>query len=389
MWSYSDKSIPQCCCLSTLFAYFCVIAGCSTESSIDQHPVHPQFFSGVPNDKPFTLTLHRPKRLDLPKDEIKKIRRLSHPLENGMTASLILHVLHAHGLEAEFDNPKLHTGADLLKLFTDDQRSRTFFGEPAVIRSRYGIRCAVSPNEIGAREHHRDQALGIFAEMGLPLTTSIHVAGNEYHLRDLLIDSIANYGSNQNEIEWTAFSYALYLPPVTSWKNKFGDQFTFDDMAEAIIARPLDKGSCSGSHLVWAMIALIRVDKEESPILSPSVHEKLWARLQEIVRVALEKQNGDGSWGSDWNLPLLPPTHVDEGSLDYHALQPKLVATSHIAEWMMHLPKELTVPDEVIHRAGAWLYRQWQNLSDKTFVAENFCPCSHAAVVLGALCGKE
>jgi hypothetical protein len=123
-------------------------------------------------------------------------------------------------------------------------------------------------------------------------------------------------------------------------------------------------------------------------ILSAPVRERLWKRLGKIVRVAVEQQAPDGSWGTDWNAELLPKGRKGRLS-DHRSLDHKLLATSHIPEWMMYLPQELEVPNEVIQQAGRWLFRQWSTINDKTFVADNFCPCSHAAVVLGMLCKKE
>jgi hypothetical protein len=379
--------------VGALLAWCCAIAGCSGEVPADTRLAVGRYVSGEMDDQPFVLTLRRPQPLAIGNTEIASIRRLSHPLEEGMTASLALHVLHAHGLQAVFDNPQLPTGADLLQLFTDDRRGRAFFGEPAIIKSRYGIRCAVSPNEITAREYHRDQALAVFAEMGLSLSTPFLVGGETLPLRDLLVDSIANYSSRQEELDWTALAYALYLPPITSWQNKYGETFTFDDMTDTLLNRPLNSGSCSGSHLAWAMIAIARVDQESTPILSDPVRKRLWARLRQIVRAAQETQGAEGTWGTDWSLALLPTEAANHGLSDHHTLAHELLVTSHIAEWCMHLPQELTVPDEVVQRAGRWLFRQWRRVGDsdhgKDFVAKNFCPCSHAAVVLGALCEGE
>jgi hypothetical protein len=384
-----DRDVLRAASVTASLLWICLTAGCSPQHSEARVNPSTELGEELADRIPLQLPMHRPKRLDLPEAETQAIRRLSHPLKKGMTASLVLHVLHAHGLDATFDRPLLGSGAELLALFTDDRSSRAFFGEPTMIRTRHGIRWAVNPEDASAREYHRDQLLGAIAELGLPLSTPFQISGAQHTAFDLLQDSIANYSNEQVEIEWTAFAYALYLPPTKSWRNKYGQAFTFDDLAKEVINRPLDSGSCTGSHLVWAMIAIDRADRVAGPLLSAPVRETLTSRLREIVDAAVHAQNPDGSWGSDWNARLLPAGHIHDAPSSYDSLKHQRLATSHIPEWLMHLPEELTVPDEVVHRAGRWLFRQWRNVHDESFVAENFCPCSHAAAVLGVLCDME
>ncbi len=372
--------------VGVLLGGFLTMSGCVQSGAT---PAPPIGSAQEAADLPFTLTRRSIPRLDLPDGEVQAIRVLSFPLKEGMSASLVLHVLHAHGLEARFGHASPASGGELLKLFTDDRAGIAFFGEPVVSKTRHGIRCAVAPSRRSAREHHRDQALGVFSELGLPLSTPFTIAGEAHSLREMLDDSLANYSSRQVEVDWTAFAYALYLPPKRSWTNKYGEPFTFDDLAESVMARPLGSGSCAGSHLVWAMIALVRVDQEHTPILSPPVREKLRTRLKEVVRGAVESQRPDGSWWTDWHSSLSPSDARPGVQPNHSTLASRLLATSHIPEWLMHLPEEIPVPVESIHRASGWLYQQWREVQSTDFVAEHFCPCSHAAAVLSAICGED
>src|SRR5207302_3298465 len=97
-------------------------------------------------------------------------------------------------------------------------------------------------------ELHRDQTLAAFAELGLPLSFTLQGDGGTGTLRDVLDDSLANFHLGQKELAWTALAYALYLPPVKSWINRYGERFGFDQLVSEMLDRPLDAESCGGTH---------------------------------------------------------------------------------------------------------------------------------------------
>ena len=50
----------------------------------------------------------------------------------------------------------------------------------------------------------------------------------------------------------------------------------------------------------------------------------------------------------------------------------------------MLLPPELRVRDDLLQRAGQWLHAHLRD-ADPQFVRDNFCPCTHGAIVLELL----
>src|SRR5262249_24044707 len=137
----------------------------------------------------------------------------------------------------------------------------------------------------------------------VPLSHPLRFTDGTLSLREVLRDSIANYHPHQKELEWTALAYGLYLPPAREWTNRFGERESFDGLVEQLLARDLHKSSCCGTHVMYTLTILARVD-QQTPILGPEVRDRLWQKLCHAVRVALEAQAADGSWSPDWNKAL-------------------------------------------------------------------------------------
>ena len=314
-----------------------------------------------------------------PERELAQILHRVEPLQTGMSASLCLHSLMAHGLDARFENNRIRSGRDLLRLFTDDRFGRAYFGAPVMIRTRYGLRPVTERDATATTEKHYDQTLGCLAQLGLPLSEPILVDGTTGSLRDVLRDSIACFELRQSEIEWTVLAYASYLPPHREWVNKFGERFSFDELASELLNRDLTKASCCGGHVVEAVLTLLKADRSVADVLSPTVRRRLSDRLREFVQAAISEQAADGSWGPRWFHAM--SSVREHPRPDNRRVERRLLATSHIAHWMMYLPDEVRVPRDALHRAHRWLHFTLKDVSPE-FVQENFCPCSHGAWVL-------
>lgn len=324
--------------------------------------------------EPFPSKLHGPLGQALP-----RILRQVEPTAAALPASLCLHVLNAHGLDGQFQSSLIGSSQQLLRLFTNDAAGRAYFGAPVIFRTRSGLRVRSSPDDGAAREKHYDQTLGCFAQLGLPLSLPIQVGGASLALRDLLRDSIASFDLRQVEIEWTAIAFTAYLPPHRSWVNKFGDHFSFDQLADELERRDLTKASCCGCHVVEAMLQLLRVNEEVATVLTPAVRDRLAARLQTLVRAVAAEQASDGSWGPRWFGAS--GSQAATAWPDTQRVEARLLATSHLAHLLMNLPPRLALGDDRLQRSLEWLDDQLKDV-DQGFVQENFCPCSHGAWVL-------
>ncbi|MDR3637799.1 MAG: hypothetical protein P4L84_28595 [Isosphaeraceae bacterium] len=313
--------------------------------------------------------------------------RIRPPAERKVPVSFFLHVLRLHGLDGRFDHPSLKTGRDVLRLLTDERFGRSYFGAPAVTRTRHGVEfigagASLEEHEL-ASETHRDQCLASLAELGLPLSTPLLVGDEHLTLQAALSDSLANFHLKQEEFPWTAIAYTLYLPPQREWVNKFGERYTFDDLVDRLLTTPFEKASCGGTHLGYALTLLYRVDREHAPILSPAARGRLNERLARTVAAVLQNQAADGSWSLDWGRALY--SSVDAPSQDAASAEGQLLATGHLAEWLLYLPREYAVPDDRLSRAGLWLQSRLGEFQGDSVSDGIVCPYTHAACVLRAL----
>jgi hypothetical protein len=309
-------------------------------------------------------------------------RLLQEPLPGATNVSCCCHLLRLYGLEP-IPHSRFASGRDVVAALTDHKLSATLFGEPIFFQTRSGIRYR-DPDiqRIVTGENHRDICLATFAELGLPLTTPMTTPSGSFSLRDLLRDSTDSFDINQDELAWTAIAYALDLAPQGGWANRDGESFTFDDLANALLRKPLQNASCGGTHLLYAMTVLWRVDCSR-PHLSESVRNALAQRLRQSVTAAVAAQHKEGYWILDWHAmdkekPEMPRIRPRD------TLDRRLLATGHLLEWLELLPEQFQPPKDVYRRAARWLSAV---LADgfRVTTSDSFCPPVHAACAVKAL----
>lgn len=333
-------------------------------------------------ETPFSVTPTFSEPLDLPATELPLDEQVPPPKKELITVPDVLHLLHAHGLEARFHDSDFQSGGELLSLLTNQAVGRSCFHEPAFVRTRYGLRFVTRGEGPGQPyfEAHRDQCLAAFGELGLPLSTPLVLeTTGEGALRDVLADSLANFDIHQSEPAWTAIAYSLYLPPMRRWKNRYGEEYSFDDLAAALLNCPLDQTSCGGTHQLHALVVMARVD-QEAPFLSPDRRRSIDTFLSRAAADIVRSQEADGAWGSDWcrrsslnaDAALVRPASDADG---------RLIITSHLCEVLLILPARYHLPGTVMRRAVAWLSARLAATPIKEQSART-CPLAHVLAVL-------
>jgi hypothetical protein len=225
-----------------------------------------------------------------------------------------------------------------------------------------------------ADEAHPDQNLSALAELGVPLSRALMVGGQTIHVRDILTDLIANFSLRKTEVEWMAISLSLYLPPQREWADKFGDRTSFDDLALALTSMELERQSCAGTHVFQAMVLLCLAD-QAAPVLTEGPREELLVRIAHLVESMESTQGLDGTWGLHW-FSEPGSSSGNDRKVDDNLL----LVTGHLAEFSLYLPADMRPTDEVLRRAGEWLWsrlRETKN-ADAKFLSR-FCPWTHAA----------
>lgn len=294
-----------------------------------------------------------------------------------------------HWLRAYSGDPRRRTGPfpsveGAVKAMTDERTGRELFRLSPLVRTPTGVRFHTGSPERAvpdpfAAEAHRDQCLATLGELGVPLSHPVTVEGGRFTVRDILDDSLQNFHLRQRELAWTALAYLYYLAPARGWSNRFGERFTFDDLTTGLMTQPLENTSCAGTHNVFTLVLLARVDRDHA-VLSPAVRQKLDAWLKRCVSIIRRKQATDGSWPIEWAAELRSGA-ASGWSSSHDNPSHRLLATSHLAEILLYLPPDLQAPPAVPARGAEWLYRVLRRATrDQVF--QEYCPHSHAAAVV-------
>jgi len=151
-------------------------------------------------------------------------------------------------------------------------------------------------------------------------------------LRDVRLDEV--------ETEWSTMAFSSWLPPTKTWRQSDGRQVSFDMLAHRLVRGHKRFGVCSGTHRVYSMMTLIRLD-DEFDILSDGARDVLWTYLENVRELIKVSQFENGLWPGNWydganavKNPINEPTYK------------KVIATGHHLEWLAIAPKELHPPRE-------------------------------------------
>jgi hypothetical protein len=254
--------------------------------------------------------------------------------------------------------------------------SRVKLAKQAFRRTWRGLEMAELADGDGTE--HRDQTLAALAESGVALNAPIDAEDGTFEVRDLLRTSLGEFHLGQKEISWTATAYISYLPPQTTWQNRYGEQFSFNDLVEEIMRRPLTQESCGGIHLVMALTKAARVARELT-ILDLGLRGRLDGYLRVKVAEAVDAQLDDGSWPLCWS----PTGSVwpDGESTPEPNDTTRVAITGHLLEWFHLLPADLKPPTRTVKAGTLWMCSKLRS-SSKDMVTKDFCPYTHAVVSL-------
>ena len=298
------------------------------------------------------------------------------PRHEGFNQGQCLHMLYLHGASTTFPDSRIATGQDLLDLILDGEKGKSHFGQPCFVASRFGLRVPDDSRVSKADEAHRDQTIALLGHLGMSADTVISTDTGTGTLGDAIRDSIATFDLKSSELEWTAWAYSMYLTGSRGWVNRFGESFTFDMLVEALMSRSLPSASCGGTHVLLSLTLILRADLQQ-PRLSPDVRRDLHAFLEKAVFEAVGNQQHDGSWKIDWHQFFLPSSST---VVSKDSARERLIATGHIAEWLLHVPDVLQPPEELYRRAAIWLMAELRRREQEQ--VELFCPYTHGLFVV-------
>ncbi|MDA1166467.1 MAG: hypothetical protein O3B13_25505, partial [Planctomycetota bacterium] len=261
------------------------------------------------------------------------------------------HALRTWHVDAEFQDPSVMSGPDMRDLLLDNGRFLLSWGpdiaplledRPTGVYVRWG-------HEQGASVHH-DHTLACLSEAGVPLDQPVRSIGRPNGtLKQMIEQAIYDFDLDERETEWSAMAFGLWLPTVKEWENSHRRKLSFDMIARRQMRGHKTYGVCGGTHRVYSLMALVRLD-DEFDILSDDVHAEAMQYLRNVRDILAVTQFEDGHWPYNWpdgEEARTKPSDLEE----YKAV----IATGHHLEWLAIAPKELHPPREMIEKAADWI----------------------------------
>lgn len=263
------------------------------------------------------------------------------------------HALRIWGIDARFADPAVMSGTQMLDFLVNHGKYLASWGtalppllneEPDGVSIRYG-------KMDGASVHH-DHWLACLTEAGVSLRQPVYLPQQHTRtLNDVLQRALRDFRLDETETEWSALAFGLWLAPVPGWRTAEGRIITFDMLADRLLRGAGRFGVCNGTHRVYSMMALVRLD-DEYHLLSPASRSRILAHLKNVRQLIIDSQFEDGHWSSNWyNGAAAKKTPLPD------PLYQQVISTGHHLEWLAIAPTELHPPQESLSRAARWLIR--------------------------------
>ena len=278
------------------------------------------------------------------------------------------HALRFWGVEAKFTEKDSLSGEEMRRLLLDH---RSFVGawgkktKPFLLpQTRDDVELLAFRTKSGkATASHVDHTLAALAECGTPLDYPVLTPKGELPLRAAFDQAFHEFSLNQVEYEWSTLVFLHYLPHAESWFTTEGQRVTWDLLADRMMRQRLAHGVCFGQHRLHALALMLLAD-EEQHFLSADARQRVVAHLQDVTKRLVSTQHADGYWDGRWPGNEADGPQPENVSGPLGPVADRLLATGHTLEWWAFAPAEVLPPDETIVRAGQWLVKSIDGLSE-------------------------
>jgi hypothetical protein len=223
---------------------------------------------------------------------------------------------------------------------------------PLMIANDDGIHVRFAEDRSGSVHH--DHTLAALTEAGLSLNDSVFTTAREMHVRNIVIEALRDFRLDERETEWSVMSFALWLAPqkTATWHNGEGRRITFDMLAERLMRNHKRDGVCLGTHRVYSLMLLVRLDDQsEGHLITKETRGQIMKYLASVRDLITASQREDGSWTANWTDGAESEAKADPAE----PMSKRVIATGHHLEWLSIAPIELHPPREQIRKAADWL----------------------------------
>ena len=287
--------------------------------------------------------------------------------------NLVEHALRTWGSEIEFTNPDIISGPQMKVFLTDMAKFVDSWGKnanPLMIANEDGIHVRFAEDRSGSVHH--DHTLAALTEAGLSLDDTVFTTAREMHVRNIVIEALRDFRLDERETEWSVMSFALWMAnqKTATWHNGQGRQITFDMLAERLMRNHKRDGVCLGTHRVYSLMLLVRLDDQnDGKLITRETREQIMVYLASVRDLIAASQREDGSWGSNWTDGAEALAKADPAEL----ISKRVIATGHHLEWLSIAPIELHPPKDQIRKAADWLITNVEANCRQHILQQNAC----------------
>ena len=229
---------------------------------------------------------------------------------------------------------------------------RYYKGLPIIEHTQYGGRfhTFTEPKDF---EGHPNQFLAITTMSELPVDFSFGTtAGGQVTIQDMINNAKADV-NDREEITWTLWALARYLPVDSEWYSKTGEPWSIERLVQIQTYANPDEAACGGTHGLFAL-SLAR----NSYLATGKPLRGIWLeadqKIKRFIAKARSLQNEDGTFSTEYFKG--PGESAEFG---------KRVATSgHILEFLM-----VAAHDDQLKEA--WLQKAIAAVADDLVVNRN------------------
>ncbi len=269
--------------------------------------------------------------------------------------NFVEHALRAWGSRIEFTRNDLMSGPEMVDYLLDTGQYIASWGtesEP-ILQPREDGGIAVRWASDRSASVHHDHMLASLAEAGVSLDHFVSTPARRTTLREIFLESLRDFRPDERETEWSAMAFAAWLAPQgrSVWFNGDGREISFDQIAARLLRSHKRKGVCLGTHRVYSLMMLVRLDERFPGLISSRTRQAVLDYLTEVRDLIMAAQADDGSWPPNWPDGIQADSRRDPAE----PIHRRVIATGHHLEWLAIAPRELHPPREDILRAARWL----------------------------------
>jgi hypothetical protein len=247
-----------------------------------------------------------------------------------------------HGILALRDQYLLKRGNEYIRAIDYISNDPKFMGDSWFQRTSTGGRARPYNNVPYAFEGHINQTLALICMSNFPLEHEFRVeGGGTVTMQDMVNTAKATVNSRE-EITWTLWFLTHYCDQMSTWTNNEGEAWSLERLVKEQVDARVIGAPCGGCHQLFALAYARNAYLVQHGELRGAWFEAD-QKLQGRISAAMQMQNGDGSFSSDYFKSRKSAVDLDE----------RIRTTGHMFEWLMMALPSSRLEEEWVRRAAA------------------------------------